>query len=126
MGAATDLALHDRRWLSPLPLWTGILAGPLAWAGDLGVSYALVKWTCVNERPELLHLVMCLSLVIVAGGALVSWLALQCTAADMPSDGGEPRQRARFMAILGLTSSALFALAIVVGAIPAWVLDACQ
>lgn len=30
------------------------------------------------------------------------------------------------MAILGLTTSALFALTIVAGAIPSWVLDACQ
>ena len=44
----------------------------------------------------------------------------------LPTDGGDPRQRARFMAILGLTSCALFALAIVAGAIPRWVLDACQ
>ena len=26
------------RWLSPLPLWTGILAGPLAWALDLTIE----------------------------------------------------------------------------------------
>ena len=29
------LRRDDVRWLSPLPLWTGILAGPVAWALDL-------------------------------------------------------------------------------------------
>ena len=46
-------------------------------------------------------------------------MALRRTAGDVPTDGGEPRQRARFMAILGLTSSALFALTIVGGRDPA-------
>jgi hypothetical protein len=120
------LTAADLRWLSPLPLWTGILAGPLAWAFDLGVSYALVKWTCVTNREAVLHLVTLASLVVVAGGAVVSWLARRRTAADLPTDGGTPRQRAHFMVILGLTSSALFALAIVAIAIPLWVLDACD
>jgi hypothetical protein len=55
-----------------------------------------------------------------------SLIALRRTASDEPTDGGDPRQRARFMAILGLTASALFALTIVAGGIPRWVLDACQ
>jgi hypothetical protein len=126
LGAATDLDAGDLRWLSPLPLWTGILAGPVAWALDLTVSYALVTWTCSSQRQEVLHVMAAGALAMVFLGALVSWRALQHTAADASTDGGQPRQRARFMALLGLTSSALFALAIVAGAIPAWVLDACQ
>jgi hypothetical protein len=125
LGAQTDLA-GDLRWLSPLPLWIGILAGPAAWACDLCSSYALVKWTCLSQRETVLYLITLGSLTMVACGAAVSWAALQSTAPDMPTDGGDSRQRARFMAILGLTSSALFALAIVAGAIPRWVLDACQ
>jgi NAD/NADP transhydrogenase alpha subunit len=114
------------KWLSPLPLWTGILAGPVAWALDLSISYALVKWTCANQRQTMLQAMTSLALVCVAGGAALSFIALRSTAGDTPTDGGEPRQRARFMAILGLASCALFALAIVAGAIPRWVLDACQ
>jgi hypothetical protein len=126
LGASTDLDAGDLRWLSPLPLWTGVLAGPVAWALDLTVSYALVKWTCSSQRQEMVQLTTAVALAMTCGGALVSWLALQHTAADAPTDGGQPRQRARFMAILGLGSAALFALAIVAVAIPRWVLDACR
>ena len=119
MGAETDL-----RWLSPLPLWTGIVAGPAAWAIDLTGSYALVKWSCLAET--LLHLLTVVALVGCAGGAVVSWLALQHSADAVPTAGGDPRQRAHFMAILGLTSCALFALTIVAAAVPRWFLDACQ
>jgi len=121
LGAETDL-----RWLSPLPLWIGILAGPTAWAFDLTASYALVKWTCSTERGALLHLLTLVSLTAVAFGAIVSWRALQHSADAAPTDGGEPRQRAHFMAVLGLTSCALFALTIVASAIPQWILDGCQ
>ena len=107
-------------------MWTGILAGPLAWAADLGISYALVKWTCLSGRQEVLPLVTLAALALVAGGAWTSWIALRRTVSDVPEDGGEPRQRARFMAILGLVSSALFALTILAAAIPQGVLDACH
>lgn len=113
-------------WLSPLPLWTGILAGPIAWAFDLTASYALVKWTCLTDREALMHLPTIASLAAVAAGAMVSWLSLLHSADAGPTDGGEPRQRAHFMAIVGLTSCVLFALTIVAGAIPRWILDACQ
>lgn len=126
MGSQTDVEAADRRWLSPLPLWTGILAGPVAWAVDLTASYAVVKATCLSRSEAALHLITLVCLAAVAGGAVVSWIALQRTAADVPTDGGEPRQRAHFMAILGLTSGALFAITIVAGAIPRWVIDACQ
>src|SRR5438105_1844409 len=94
LGAETDLSARDLRWLSPLPLWSGILAGPIAWALDLGISYALVKWSCGARREVVLYLMTPAALVVVAVGALFSWRALQ-RAADEPSDGGTPRQRAR-------------------------------
>jgi hypothetical protein len=126
LGASTDLNADELRWLSPLPLWAGIFAGPAALAADQLTSYALVKWTCAAGRQELLHLIAVAALAIVAGGALVSWQALRHTPEDMPTDGGHPRQRARFMAILGLTVSAFFAMSIVALAIPTAVLDACH
>jgi hypothetical protein len=113
------------RWLTPLPLWTGILAGPIAWACDLMASYASVKWVCHTKSYGLLALITVASLAVVVGAAAISWTALMRTANDVPTDGGLPRQRARFMAVLGLASSALFALQILAGAIPPWVLDAC-
>jgi hypothetical protein len=114
------------RWLTPLPLWSGILAGPVAWAVDLTASYALVKWVCASRGYSVLHGITIGALVIVGAGFLLSWLVFQQTRQDAPDDGGHPRQRARFMAILGMTTNALFALQIVAGAIPRWVFDACQ
>jgi len=126
LGVQTVLDTSHVRWLTPLPLWTGILAGPIAWAFDLTASYASVKWVCHTRTYGILPLITLASLAVVGVAAVISWKALRRTAADVPTDGGRPRQRARFMAVLGLASCALFALQIVAGAIPHWVLDACQ
>jgi len=126
LGAKAAVETSAVRWLTPLPLWTGILAGPVAWAFDLMASYAIVKWVCVTRHYSVLPLITAASLALVSGGAIISWTALMRTANDVPTDGGRPRQRARFMAVLGLASCALFALQIIAGAIPHWVLDACQ
>ena len=125
-GTSDGLSEEEVRWLSPLALWTGILSGPVAWALDLSISYAIVKWTCSSRRQAVLHSITPAALLIVAIGAYVLFIALRHTAADEPTDGPDPRQRARFMAILGLTMCALFGLTIMAGAIPRWVLDACQ
>jgi hypothetical protein len=126
LGVQGALDTGDVRWLTPLPLWTGILAGPLAWAFDLTASYAVVKWVCYSNRNGVLSLITTASLAVVIGAAALSWTALMRTANDVPTDGGRPRQRARFMAVLGLASCSLFALQIIAGAVPHWVLDACQ
>jgi hypothetical protein len=126
LGAQADLIADDVRWLSPLPLWTGILSGPVAWALDLCVGYALVKWSCTAGREDVLRGLTFAALGLVAAGAAVSWTALRRTRGDVPEDGGGPRQRARFMALLGLATSALFAIAIAAGAVPRWVLDGCH
>jgi hypothetical protein len=125
LGASTHLNVGDLRWLSPLPLWIGIVTGPAALAADQLASYALVKWTCITQRQDVLHVIAAAALAMTIGGAFVSWQALRHTEGDVPSDGGQPRQRARFMAILGLAMSAFFAVAIVALAIPPAVLDAC-
>lgn len=116
----------DQRWLSPLPLWTGILAGPILFAFKLTATYALVKWTCLTDRQGVLHLISLVSLLVVFGAAWISWVALRHTAATLDTDAGTPEARARFMALLGLAMSAFFSLAIVANAYPEWVLDACH
>lgn len=124
MGAQADL--NELRWITPLPLWTGILTGPIVWAVDLLVRYAAVKWSCHTGRVWYFDALTVASLALVTFAMVVAWNALRQTSSDEPIDGGMPRQRARFMAILGLTISSLFALQIAAASIPNWVLDACR
>ena len=126
MGSSTDLNAGDIRWLSPLPLWAGILAGPSAFALNLTVTFALVHWTCATDRQSLLHVISLFAFILVLAGSWLSWVALRHAPSTLETEGGTPQARARFMALLGLASSALFALAIIANAYPQWVLNACQ
>ena len=122
MGAAAAVNGRPPAWL----LWAGILAGPVAWALDLLISYAVVKWTCLRAQQWPLDVCTLGALALAAAGAALSWHALQQTMYAEPTDGGAPPQRAKFMAILGVATSALFALQIAAAWIPRWVLDACH
>jgi hypothetical protein len=130
MAAERIQAAGDERgWFSSpsgiAVLWAGILAGPVAWALDLTISYSVVKWTCGSQHTAVLHLITVASLLITAGGAAASWRALQQAPAGSSDDGSRSIDRGRFMALLGLVACALFALAMIGNAIPRLMLDAC-
>jgi hypothetical protein len=107
-------------------LWTGILTGPIAWAADLMVRYSLVHWSCGMQQTMVLELISSLTLVLVIAGGVVAWRALVRTPSRAATDGGRPVDRGRFMALLGVLTSGLFALVVVAGAVPQWILDACR
>jgi hypothetical protein len=107
-------------------LWIGILTGPIAWACDLLIRYALVHWSCGERHTAALRLISLATLLLVVGGGAAAWRALRQTPSRAPTDGGNPVSRARFMAMLGVLTSVLFAVVVVAGAVPQWVLDACD
>jgi hypothetical protein len=107
-------------------LWAGILAGPIAFAADLLVRYALVKWSCGTAHTAVLTVSTVTSLVAIACGAALARRSLVMTPPDATTDGGQPIDRAKFMAIVGQTFSALFALVVTATAFPQWVLDGCR
>jgi hypothetical protein len=119
----------ERTWFSSAPaillLWAGILAGPMAWALDLSISYAIVKWTCSSQHTVVLHAITIVAMLLTAAGAWASTIALRRGPADAVDDAARPADRAKFMALLGLTSCALFALAIIASVVPRVALDAC-
>jgi hypothetical protein len=127
LGPSPDVA---RRWFdAPAGIatqWAGVLAGPVAWAIDLVLSYSIVQWTCGGGPTIVLYLITLLSLVIIGAGAFGSWRALRIAPAGVPQDGRQPDERGRFMALLGLWMCSLFAIVVIAGEIPRRVLDACQ
>jgi hypothetical protein len=107
LGAAAHLK-------SATALWVGILVPPLAWAADETISYAATKWACGHQSSVALHALTLMTLGTIAVATTVSWSA------------DRENERARFMAVLGLMLSALFAIVVIATAVPKWVLDVCQ
>ncbi|PYP82480.1 MAG: hypothetical protein DMG65_26195 [Candidatus Angelobacter sp. Gp1-AA117] len=107
-------------------LWTGILAGPLAWALDEGMSYVLVPHACSTGHYYVLHVMTALCLLIPAAAFLLAWRMYVITPPSSTEDGGDAGSRSHFMAIIGMASSALFFLAIIAEAIPRFILNPCD
>ena len=129
MAQYVPTARDERGWFSSPAgigvLWAGILAGPVAWALDLTISYTLVQWACGHQSRFVLHLITLIALLMIAGGAAASWRAFGRSPDESVDDGPRPMDRGRFMALLGMVMCASFALAVIGNQIPRLMLDAC-
>jgi hypothetical protein len=114
------------RWRK-LSLGAGLFAGPAAWAMQLQVVYALVPWACKHHRTYLLHVMTATFLLVSVAGGLLAWREWRRVGGGWPSGTeGDPDTRSRFMAVLGIFTSALFTLVILAQWVPAFVFDPCQ
>ena len=109
-------------------LWIGVLAGPVVWAANLEVNYALSYNACEQRNAWMLHLSTLISVALVALAALNLWRARPGGTDDEPAST-DPRDtavlRARFMLVGGLALCAWFAIVILATDIPVLVLKPC-
>ena len=113
MGAAAHLK-------SDWALWAAILVPPMAWAGDLTISYALVRWSCNHHTTTPVQMVTVATLVVIVAAGIVGWTA------DRERGPRTEVERAKFMATLGALTTVLFIVATIAMAIPKWALhNAC-
>jgi len=87
----------------------GIFAGPVAWAIDLELRFALVTYVCANHAAWIMWLITLLALGAALAGVLLSWRVPQ-----------------RFLSLTGMLTSGMFALAIIAMSIPDIFLRACD
>ena len=107
-------------------LWTGLLLAPAAFLLNLEIAYAVVPAACSSQSLLLVHGVHLVCLVLASLGALSAWRSWRTAGESWPGDAGGPVSRSRFMAGLGLLTSALFLLVIVAQWIPSFMLNPCQ
>jgi NO-binding membrane sensor protein with MHYT domain len=107
-------------------LWAGILIGPIAWATDFVISYAIVQHACSTGHTRLLHILTIAALLVTAAAFAIAWRSLRDIPMEAREYGGSVLDRSRFMAIGGIVLSAGFALAIVASAIPRFMLSPCD
>jgi hypothetical protein len=134
--------LAHRERAMPLGLAFGLLAGPLAWFGQLCIGYGMSSWPCFPKDQHLLRpvsgfgwtgvtidIITIVALAISLMAILVSWRLLprtlaQSAAAQRPlvEVGTE---RMRFLALWGMMSGSGFAIAIVFTGIAYFILPRC-
>lgn len=107
-------------------LMGGLLLAPLAWFLDLQISYATVKWACAEGRRDVLLLIPAASLMLIALAASMSWRCWRTLRHQGRPDGGEMEDRSYFLAIAGLSMSAVFALLVLTSLVPRYLLNPCE
>jgi hypothetical protein len=132
---------------SSLALWSGILCGPVAFAINLQLRYALVPWACASGSRWVVTLIAVPLVLVCVAGALLARTGLMIDLEGRTPSSAQPREsaasppradggvrpsgnviemRARFMAYSGLMLSAIFAISILASMIPDFFLAPCD
>ena len=105
-------------------LWIGVLGGPLVWLLDLQVAYWLVYRACHTNSMMLLYTETLLAVVLGAVPVMIAWRMLH-RFPEADRTGGQPDDRARFMALAGIGLAVLFFATVLASAVPRFVLTPC-
>jgi hypothetical protein len=119
-------------WHNPVRiavLWAGILTGPLVWFTLLEVNYVLTYVACDTGEKWFMHLAVLIALVLVGASGYFSWVYGPPDDPELntpPVTRETAEQRARWMALYAVASSAWFIIVILANEIPILVLPACE
>jgi hypothetical protein len=111
---------------TPAGLWWSLGAGPLAWAIDLGLSYVLTQHSCSTGHHYVLHLITAISFLIAASGAVAGYLQHKRLPREVTEEGPRSWDRAYFQVLFGIVLSIAFAVVVIAGAIPRFILSPCD
>lgn len=126
MASQTESIENIPREGHDLSLWTAVLGAPVLWLCHLQLSYMLVPWCCSSGKRWVLHVVSAVLLALTLGGGGLAWREYRQVGTEGPAGTTDPLLgRSRLLALVGILSSGLFALAIVAQAIPSFILDPC-
>lgn len=110
-------------------LWAGILTGPIVWLLMLEANYVLTYVACETGHEWFLHATVLAAVCIVAVAGSLAWLHGPPDDPELhtpPVTRQTAEQRARWMAMYGVASSAWFVIVILANEIPILVLRACE
>jgi len=105
--------------------WLGILIGPVAWLTQFLLKYVVVRWECIHQSKVAVNAIPVVFLLLVIGGGIISLIYALKTGKSF-AESEKISARPHFMAVLGIFSAALFTLAIVMQAIPTFILNPCD
>lgn len=91
-------------------LWLGLLGPPAVWLVQFQANYTLTAWVCAHGHRSVLALVSLAAFVAIAALGALAWSRWQQSGRRWPGAEGSTAARTRFVALLGLLSSGLFAL----------------
>src|SRR3954453_4943533 len=106
-------------------LWS-LIAGFFAWGLDLGLSYMLEQHSCSTGHHYVLHVISIVCFLIALSGFFFGVAELRALPQNASEEGGSSFDRAHFQALLGIVFSLSFAVVIIAGSVPRWILSPCD
>jgi hypothetical protein len=106
------------RWL--VRQWTALLLAPVAWTAALGILFALTEDACARGDRRSMWIVATVCVLLALSGVTLAWSTREEPGADSGAD------RARFLMRVALGMSAIFAVVLIVTAVPILMLGACR
>ena len=111
---------------TPPGLWWSLAAGFAAWGLDLGLSYLFQRHSCATGDRFVLHLVSIACFAIALSGFVTGLVEFRRFPGTTSEEGGSHFDRAHFQALLGMAFSLSFALVVIAGSVPRWILGPCE
>lgn len=111
---------------TPIGLWWSLMAGFAAWGFDLGFSYVLEQQSCSTGHHYVLHVISVVCFVIALTGFIAGLVEFKRFPGTTSEEGGTHFDRAHFQALLGMGLSLCFAVVVIAGSVPRWILSPCE
>ena len=111
---------------TPIGVWWSLAAGFAAWGTDLGLSYILEQHSCSTGHHYVLHIISVVCFLIALSGFFFGVAELRALPHNATEEGGSRFDRAHFQALMGVAFSLSFAVVIIAGSVPRWILSPCD
>lgn len=111
---------------TPKGLWMLVVAGPAIVAIEMQTNFVLVRQACSAQRNVMLYGVVIVAMILTIASALIAISIWRRTGAVWPREAVDLANRVRFLAVLGILSSAMSFLLILAQGIATVHFDPCQ
>ena len=111
---------------TPKALWLLIVLGPIICAIEMQINYVLVRQACSAQRNVGLYAVIIVAIALTLATAFVAYAVWLQAGRTWPTEAPDVATRIRFIAVLGILSSAMSLLVIVAQGIATIQFDPCQ
>jgi hypothetical protein len=117
---------QDEQATTPKGLWMLVVAGPAIVAIEMEANFVLVRQACSAQRNLALYAVVIVAMLLTIATGFAAISIWRRTGAEWPTEEIDLANRVRFIAALGVLSSAMSFLVILAQGIATLLFDPCQ
>lgn len=111
---------------TPGALWLLIILPPVIGAAAMEADFVLVRQACAAQRNVGLYAVTIAGLALIVATAFIAFTIWKVEGTRWPSEAADRSTRIRFIAVLGILSSAMSFLLLFAQGIATMLFDPCQ